>query len=220
MSKYEFLNELAGLLMDIPQEERQEALSYYKEYIEDAGEENEEAVLAELGNPKDVAAAIKADLSGKEASEANSSGEKWVPAYRNQQNNANRNDQQYNAPKSKSNPVIMALLVLALILTSPIWFSALFGIFMALFGITLGFGIGGIALLVVGVVLFFIGIVNLLHAPLAGFALIGAGLLVAALGILFLLLITFICGFVIPAVCKFVSTLFRAITHKTREVHA
>ena len=43
MSKNEFIDRLAQLLADIPPEERDEALTYYREYIEDAGLENEEA---------------------------------------------------------------------------------------------------------------------------------------------------------------------------------
>ena len=59
MSKNEFLDRLFGLLSDLSQEERDEALAYYREYIEDAGLENEEAIMEELGTPEEVAAEIK-----------------------------------------------------------------------------------------------------------------------------------------------------------------
>ena len=45
MSKEEFLSELEGLLAGLSEQERDEALTYYREYIEDAGLENE-AVLS------------------------------------------------------------------------------------------------------------------------------------------------------------------------------
>lgn len=61
MSKNEFIDRLAQLLADIPPEERDEALTYYREYIEDAGLENEEAIMQELGSPEEIAAAIKVD---------------------------------------------------------------------------------------------------------------------------------------------------------------
>lgn len=65
MNQELFLRELENLLSDIPAEERREAMEYYRCYFEDAGEENEEAVLWELGSPEKVAETIKADLSGE-----------------------------------------------------------------------------------------------------------------------------------------------------------
>ena len=44
MRKDEYLNRLEWLLQDIPESDRKEALSYYRDYFEDAGEENEEAL--------------------------------------------------------------------------------------------------------------------------------------------------------------------------------
>lgn len=64
MSRIEFLEKLESLLSDIPSDEREEALQYYMNYFEDAGEENEEEVIKELGSPEQVAAIIKADLNG------------------------------------------------------------------------------------------------------------------------------------------------------------
>jgi uncharacterized membrane protein len=49
--------------LDIPLEEREEALKYYNGYFEDAGEDHEEEIIKELGTPKKVAAIIKADLN-------------------------------------------------------------------------------------------------------------------------------------------------------------
>ena len=54
--------QLARLLQDLPPAERQEAIRYYQEYFDDAGEENEDAVIQELGSPGKVAASIKANL--------------------------------------------------------------------------------------------------------------------------------------------------------------
>ena len=62
MNQETFLNQLEGLLSDIPEDERREALEYYRCYFEDAGIENEESVLAELVSPERVAQTIKADL--------------------------------------------------------------------------------------------------------------------------------------------------------------
>ncbi len=63
MTKLEFMKELESLLLDIPLEEREEALQYYNGYFEDAGDDHEDEIIKELGSPKRVASIIKADLN-------------------------------------------------------------------------------------------------------------------------------------------------------------
>lgn len=62
MNRKEFLAQLSRLLWDIPEADRKDALEYYENYFEDAGEENEPSVIQELGSPGKVAAIIKAGL--------------------------------------------------------------------------------------------------------------------------------------------------------------
>lgn len=63
MDKENFLLQLEKLLYNIPAEEREEALEYYRSYFEDAGEENEAMVLEELGSAQEIALSIKEGLS-------------------------------------------------------------------------------------------------------------------------------------------------------------
>lgn len=94
MSKNEFLNQLEALLSDISKEEREEALTYYREYIEDAGLENEEAILNELGSVEALAKEIKKGFDNKEESSADNNCAFKAPEVRtqtsSQQNNSNR----------------------------------------------------------------------------------------------------------------------------------
>ena len=69
MSRKEFMEQLARLLGGISESERQEALDYYNSYFDDAGPENEAAVIQEFGSPGKVAAIIKADLKGSAQTE-------------------------------------------------------------------------------------------------------------------------------------------------------
>ena len=62
MNRIEFMTELAALLQDVPIEERRDAMKFYNDYFDDAGEENEQKVVEELESPAKVAATIKADL--------------------------------------------------------------------------------------------------------------------------------------------------------------
>lgn len=62
MDRAQFMEQLARLLSDISESERQEALEYYESYFDDAGAGQESEVIRELGSPGKVAAIIKADL--------------------------------------------------------------------------------------------------------------------------------------------------------------
>ena len=63
MSRWEFMRQLEELLSDISPYEREEALQYYNDYFNDAGRENEEAVIEALGSPQQVARIVKDGLS-------------------------------------------------------------------------------------------------------------------------------------------------------------
>ena len=64
MNRIEFMTELASLLQDVPAEERRDAMQYYNDYFDDAGEDQEQQVIEELESPKKVAEKIKADMAG------------------------------------------------------------------------------------------------------------------------------------------------------------
>ena len=55
MTKSEYLAKLDKYLKKLPREDYLEAMDYFREYFDEAGPENEEEVIAELGAPKDAA---------------------------------------------------------------------------------------------------------------------------------------------------------------------
>lgn len=63
MNKETFLIQLEKMLYDIPKEERDEAMDYYRSYFDDAGAENEALVIEELESPQAIAASIKEGLN-------------------------------------------------------------------------------------------------------------------------------------------------------------
>lgn len=63
MNRLEFMKELEMLLSGIPQSEREEAIQYYNDYLNDAGVENEQEVLDSLGTPQDLAKVIREGLN-------------------------------------------------------------------------------------------------------------------------------------------------------------
>lgn len=58
MSRNEFILELRKKLNRLPQTEIESTISYYEEYFNDAGSENEQIVLSEIGSPSAVASKI------------------------------------------------------------------------------------------------------------------------------------------------------------------
>lgn len=70
MNKEEFLKRLEQLLSDISEEERADALAFYRSYFEDAGIGNEASILEELESPEKVAEVIKKDLRVSETADA------------------------------------------------------------------------------------------------------------------------------------------------------
>jgi len=78
MNRHEFIEELKKKLRKLPFDEIKEAIEYYEGYFDDAGEENEQAVLDELGTPSAVASQIIANFAIKEAdSDKKSSKKSW-----------------------------------------------------------------------------------------------------------------------------------------------
>lgn len=64
MRKEEFLRQLEYLLQDMPEKDKTEAIQYYRDYLEEAGPDNEERAVEEFGSPERVAAIIRADMMG------------------------------------------------------------------------------------------------------------------------------------------------------------
>lgn len=67
MNKDAFLQQLGLLLQDIAPEEREEAIRFYNEYFDEAGEGEQAHILQELGSPERVAAIIKANVPAAQA---------------------------------------------------------------------------------------------------------------------------------------------------------
>lgn len=65
MSREEFIRELEYLLQDIPDGDREDAIAYYRDYLEEAGDDHEADAMREFGSPERVAAIIRADLAGQ-----------------------------------------------------------------------------------------------------------------------------------------------------------
>lgn len=66
MKKTEYLAQLEKYLKKLPHEDYLEAMEYFNEYFDEAGPEAEEAVIAELGTPKEAAHELITNLLDKQ----------------------------------------------------------------------------------------------------------------------------------------------------------
>lgn len=93
MDRAEFLNRLEAQLLDVPQAEREEALQYYEDYLNDAGDAGDFDILQELGTPEEVADSIRNGLGqdssgvgersyGSQSSRSGQAGENWQDSSR------------------------------------------------------------------------------------------------------------------------------------------
>ena len=122
MKREEFLKQLEQLLDGISEEEKADALAFYRSYFEDAGEENEESVIAELESPEKVAQSIKKNLGMEKEN-----GSYGMPADQNPEWNKNDDDmfvKSEEVPKEKKGGWSAAAIVVV-VLTSPFWLTLL-----------------------------------------------------------------------------------------------
>lgn len=214
MSRKAFMARLDELLADITEAEKEEALSYYEEYFEDAGPENEEEVISSLGSPEKVAATIKAGLSEN----AQEEGEFSETGYTNSYYDVKDEVATINKRKGLGGigtggwVIILILCLFALPILGPLLLGVLgtiFGLLVAVVAVIFAVLVTGIALVVAAVAMVAAGFATLFATPLVGVALIGAALLVAGIGILIAILGFWVVTKVIPPLLRGLVELIR-----------
>lgn len=187
MSRDEYLRILARELRKLPREEFDRAMEYYTEYFEEAGPENVEAVMADLGSPVEVAREIIRDTALKRMDDPVKSMKKgfssiWIIIL-----------SIFAAPIAL--PVAILLLAVLLMLLAA-GGMVLIGMLMA--------GVGGAAS---GIVTVGAGVAMLFQSVPSGIAIIGLGMLSAGLGIL----ATMAMGFIVKWIFRGLRAIFRRI---------
>lgn len=221
MNREQFMRQLECLLQNISPAEREEALQYYNDYFDDAGVENEKAVIEALGSPAKVAENIKRDLYG--SGYADNMYQREV--------NHNRNVSTYTQPawqnqptqdKSKLPTWAIVLIVIACVVLAPAWIpvlasvvSFLFGLIVSWFSMILGFGVASIVLFIIAIAILFVGVPACVGSLAGGLLVIGIGLLIAGIGVLFLMLTVAMAGIATPAIIRGITALCRRLFGKT-----
>lgn len=185
MTKSEYLAKLDKYLKKLPKEDYLEAMDYFREYFDEAGPENEEEVIAELGAPKDAAHDIISRLLDEKIVEDEKS------------------------PKNKA--IIIWIAILA-ILASPVAIPLILALLMVIITI-LAIGIAIIAMvLALGVALLTSGVYMLVDswsyfsiAPSTTALGVGLGLLSLGLALLALLAAGAVGKFAVKSIGKLIQ---------------
>lgn len=238
MSREEYLNQLAYLLQDIPEDERKEALEFYIDYFEEAGEGQEASVIATLGSPEKVAAQIKSGLMGDDLSagaytEAGYCDERFrednkVPAVGNGENQKKDQEKRQGGydreafrsanshgyaqrPRRRQNGFMIALIVALCIFASPVLLAAIgvaAGVVVSVLAVILSVAVGAIALTLAAL---FGGVVLLAAGVAAMWASPAVGCLMMGGGLLSLAVGILMALAVIWVVGKFVPWAIRGV---------
>lgn len=211
MSREEFMRRLEYLLSDIPDEEKSDAIGYYRDYLEEAGPENEEQVIEDFGSPERIAAIIRTEISGNlddggEFTEKGYADERFKdPNYQmakrydlpetteeyHQFEEAGEETKRERKTQDTNRTAKMIIWIILIVAASPL----LLGIGGGIMGLVGGFlGILAAAVIVVGAVTFAFlvagaaaivaGFISMPVHPLGGALVIGIGVMVLGLGIL------------------------------------
>ena len=210
MEKEEYLRLLEIELAALPLEEKENVMEYYRSYFEEAGEENHNRVIKELGKPEELAAHIL----------KNSSCLPSVLGKKNKSDQQEKTEERKNKtmPKdqkneNRGNKILLVLLIL--VFSFPLWFPlicSIFGILFAFVAVTLSIGfigiIIGLALMIASIVLGTFALFSMILFTPSFFLFLGLSLLLMAFGIVGLVLGIWFCKKMLPPLVRFIVSLF------------
>ncbi|MFF2793242.1 DUF1700 domain-containing protein [Lysinibacillus xylanilyticus] len=199
MNRASFLKKLRGKLQRLPAHEIDAALAYYEEYFDEAGEENEQRVIQQLGSPSHVASQIMADYALKdlEATSTSTSTKKNMSAI------------WLIILAIISAPLSLPLLVVAIALIFSFG-AVIFSFIIAIIATMLGIFFGGIVALISG---FFI----LAQDWATALLFMGIGFIVTGLGILLFPIVARLIKTIVVVCVEALGKLFHKIMKKPKE---
>ncbi len=216
MSRIEFMEELEALLKHISVEDRTDALQFYNNYFDDAGEDQEDVIIKELESPQKVARIILSSFEEGEEKHGNYTEQGYYDdRYVNkdeisfkQQNVKSREKTENKGKVSKIIVIILILLfgwpfILAIL-------GVIVAIIVAIVSVPFALLISGLAVVVTGVACMFL-------LPATGLLVTGVGLVLTVVGVALSILVVRVIIRVMVPLLKGVINLCRRPFH-TKEV--
>lgn len=238
MKRTEFIEQLRELLREVEQEEKEEALQYYEDYLEEASILENMEVPESFGTPRQVAQTVRDGLSGKFEEEAEFT-ERGFQGFAETKNPVDsfggvvKSENQTYQERGRENRwrkekkmglAAILLIFVAGIIGGPVVLSILAALASLIFCgvIVVGAGIftsivAGAALLIAGAIFCGVGVVKLLAAPFAGLVLIGGGLVGLSVGLLGVMIGVQITVKILPKVVRKTVEICKKVFHRRRE---
>ena len=225
MTRKEYMEQLKKYLKRLPKEDYDNAIEYFSEYFDEAGPENEQQVMEELGQPKEAARELLLNLLQESVGDSKDITEKKTAALpaagsyygesshahsRTDSGNLSTTGYSTSAGKKRS-PGKIILLAFLVICASPVSIALLFA---GLAAVIFSMAVTGVSAIAGGIVLTGFGVTLIARSLAASCMMVGSGFLMAGAGILVGVLTIYICKWCAMGIGRLVNRLARKKVHK------
>ena len=195
MTRKEYMEQLKKYLKRLPKEDYDNAIEYFSEYFDEAGAENEQQVMKELGEPKEAAGELLLNLLQETTT--------------------------HSPAKPKRSPGKIILLAFLVLCASPVSLALLIGALGVLFAVVVviaavifSLGVTCAATVAGGIMLAGFGATLIFKSVAAACMMVGGGFLMAGAGILIGVLTVYICKWCATGIGRLVNGFVRKKVHK------
>lgn len=218
-NKEEYLRALKNELKALPAEEQDSTMEYYTDYFNEAGEENFQEVVEQLGSPEKLGAYIRTKFTCVPATQ-----KKKEDKNEDKQHSSTKSSSNSQTPEKQSSGVNVLLVIILLLLTLPVWGPILLSLLGIVFGLSIAFialGFAGIvtaiALLGAGIAVCFASFVAFFTKPLTSILSLGCGIFILGLGILAAVIGIWLCSKLVPVIIRFIVKVFQMPFNKNKQ---
>lgn len=228
MTRKEYMEQLKKYLKRLPKEDYDNAIEYFSEYFDEAGPENEQQVMEELGQPKEAARELLLNLlqesvgDSKDIIEEKTAALPAAGSYYGESSHAHSRTDSGNLSTTgystsagkKRSPGKIILLAFLVICASPVSIALLFAGLAVLAAVIFSMAVTGVSAIAGGIVLTGFGVTLIARSLAAACMMVGSGFLMAGAGILVGVLTIYICKWCAMGIGRLVNRLVRKKVHK------
>ena len=199
MTRKEYMEQLKKYLKRLPKEDYENAIEYFSEYFDEAGPENEQQVMKELGEPKEAAQELLMNLLQESVGDTSSNA----------------------SAKKKRSPGKIILLAFLVLCASPVSLAlmisalaVLLAVVVVIASVIFSLGVASIATIAGGILIVGFGATLILKSVAAACMMVGGGFLMAGAGILLGVLTIYICKWCAMGIGRLVNRFVRKKVRK------
>ena len=209
MTRNEYMEQLKRYLRRLPKEDYENAVEYFSEYFDEAGPENEQQMMKDLGDPKEAAREVLLNLleeSVENGSAEEASRTETVKTF----------SEKALPEKKKRSPGKIILLAFLVICASPVSIALLIAglavlaaVVLVIAAVIFSLAVTSIATIAGGIMVVGFGATLVMRSLAAACMMVGGGFLLAGAGILFGVLTVYICKWCATGIGRLVNRFVR-----------